>query len=79
MYFQNGVDLYYEVHGQGDPLVLIAGLTATDCQVDLHVHIQFVPHTMKAGMLARIFLYHATLGTSAISFIFLVALNFRAL
>ncbi|MBW1783463.1 MAG: alpha/beta fold hydrolase [Deltaproteobacteria bacterium] len=28
MYFQNGVDLYYEVHGQGDPLVLIAGLTA---------------------------------------------------
>ena len=34
---------------------------------------------MKAGMLARIFLYHATLGTSAISFIFLVALNFRAL
>jgi len=28
MLFQNGVDLYYEVHGQGDPLVLIAGLTA---------------------------------------------------
>lgn len=28
MYFQNGVELYYEVHGQGDPLVLIAGLTA---------------------------------------------------
>jgi len=28
MFFQNGVDLYYEVHGQGEPLVLIAGLTA---------------------------------------------------
>jgi len=28
MYFQNGVDLYYEVHGQGDPLALIAGLAA---------------------------------------------------
>ena len=28
MFFQNGVDLYYEVHGQGDPLVLIAGLMA---------------------------------------------------
>ena len=28
MLFKNGVDLYYEVHGQGDPLVLIAGLTA---------------------------------------------------
>ena len=28
MFFHNGVDLYYEVHGQGDPLVLIAGLTA---------------------------------------------------
>ncbi|MCJ7595541.1 MAG: alpha/beta hydrolase [Desulfobacterales bacterium] len=28
MFFQNGADLYYEVHGQGEPLVLIAGLTA---------------------------------------------------
>jgi len=28
MFFRNGVDLYYEVHGQGEPLVLIAGLTA---------------------------------------------------
>ena len=28
MFFQNGVDLYYEMHGQGEPLVLIAGLTA---------------------------------------------------
>ena len=28
MFFHNGVDLYYEVHGQGDPLVLIGGLTA---------------------------------------------------
>jgi pimeloyl-ACP methyl ester carboxylesterase len=28
MFFQNGVDLYYEKHGRGEPLVLIAGLTA---------------------------------------------------
>jgi len=28
MFFKNGVDLYYEMHGQGEPLVLIAGLTA---------------------------------------------------
>jgi len=28
MVFQNGVEIYYEVHGRGDPLVFIAGLTA---------------------------------------------------